>query len=339
MSWIQENVKYFKFSFLGAFLGILVAGAFAHFAGRPLGPTLFIVLVLSILELSISFDNAVVNATVLKKMTPLWQKRFLTWGILIAVFGMRFVFPIVIVSFAAQVSPWEALRLAFVEPAEYAARMQAVSHQVSAFGGAFLFLVALKFFFDEDKDIHWFSVFESKLSGLGKLPSLEVGLTLGLVYLLSKFLPGPLQSDYITAGAIGVITFIAVDALGAYLELSSENQKDIHKASVGMFIYLEVLDASFSFDGVVGAFALSQDLLVIATGLGVGALFVRSLTIYMVEKEVLQKFRFLEHGAFYAVASLACIMFVHPLFHVPEVVTGLIGVGFIFWSYMSSRRA
>jgi len=334
-----NHLKYFKGSFIAAGVGILLAAAFAHFAGRPLAGTLFIVVVLSILEVSISFDNAVVNATVLKKMTPIWQHRFLTWGILIAVFGMRLVFPVAIVSVAASLTPWAALQMAFLQPQEYAAKMLSVSHQVSAFGGAFLMLVALNFFFDEEKETHWFSGFERWMARLGRLPSMEIGFTLVTLYIFSKLMPLELQSEYLVAGVVGIMTFIAVDALGAYLELTAEQTKDMHKASLGMFIYLEVLDASFSFDGVIGAFALSQDLLVIATGLGVGAFFVRSLTIYMVENEILEQFKFLEHGAFYAVACLAGIMLVHPLMHVPEVVTGLLGVGFIGWAFLSSRKA
>jgi hypothetical protein len=334
-----EHLKYFSWSFVAAIIGLAIAVGFAHFAGRPLASTLFIVVVLSILEVSISFDNAVVNATVLKKMTPIWQKRFLTWGILIAVFGMRLVFPVAIVSIAAAMTPWESLQLAFLQPAQYAERMLSVSHQVSAFGGAFLLLVALKFFFDAEKTVHWFNPLEKRLAQLGKLPSFEIGLTILALFIFSKFMPQELQAEYLIAGVIGVLTFIAVDALGAYLEFTSEQTKDIHKASVGMFIYLEVLDASFSFDGVIGAFALSQDLLVIAVGLGIGAFFVRSLTIFMVEEEVLEQFQFLEHGAFYAVASLAAVMFIHPLVHIPEVVTGLLGVGFIGWAFLSSRKA
>ena len=75
---------------------------------------LWIVVVLSILEVSLSFDNAVVNATVLREMDPVWQQRFLTWGILIAVFGMRIVFPLLIVVIAANIGPWQAVVLASV---------------------------------------------------------------------------------------------------------------------------------------------------------------------------------------------------------------------------------
>jgi hypothetical protein len=107
---------------------------------------------------------------------------------------------------------------------------------------------------------------------------------------------------------------------------------------MGMFLYLEVLDASFSFDGVVGAFAITNNLFIIMIGLGIGAMFVRSLTIMLVEKGTLSEFRYLEHGAFYAIGILAIIMFANTIFHIPEVITGLIGAAFIGLSLWSSIR-
>src|SRR5690606_28965997 len=105
--------------------------------------------------------------------------------------------------------------------------------------------------------------------------------------------------------------------------------------------YLEVLDASFSFDGVIGAFALTSNLFVIAIGLGVGAMYVRSMTIMLVEKGTLAQYRFLEHGAFYAILILSVIMYVQTIYHIPEVITGLGGaalIGVALWSSIRWRR-
>ena len=102
-------------------------------------------------------------------------------------------------------------------------------------------------------------------------------------------------------------------------------------------MYLEVLDASFSFDGVIGAFAITSDVVVIMLGLAIGAMFVRSMTIYLVEKGTLEAYIYLEHGAHYAIGALALIMlFSGTGVHVPEVLTGLIGVAFIVWAVISS---
>lgn len=338
---MQAYMKYFK----GSFVFSIVCLVISYFVGYYYTGTvngglqaLLIAFILSILELSISFDNAVVNASVLKEMTPLWQHRFLTWGMLIAVFGMRFVFPLLIVGVVTGLNPWEAVVLAATKPDEYAKIMLGVHHEVSAFGGAFLLLVALKYFFDSEKEDHWIHQIEAPLVKLGKLEAVEVGVTLLAIYIASKYVHSEEALPVLYSGIAGVLTFLVVDGIGAFLQVPDTTQKDIHKASVGMFIYLEVLDASFSFDGVVGAFAVSNNLFIIALGLGVGAMFVRSLTIMMVEQGTLQKIRYIEHGAFYAVASLAAIMFLNTVFEIPELVTGSIGAAFIGFSIYSSLR-
>ncbi len=89
---------------------------------------------------------------------------------------------------------------------------------------------------------------------------------------------------------------------------------------------------------MIGAFALSNNLFIIAIGLGVGAMFVRSLTIMLVERETLACYRYLEHGAFYAIIALALMMFVNAVTHISEVVTGLIGAGFIVTAFLDSIR-
>ena len=113
----------------------------------------------------------------------------------------------------------------------------------------------------------------------------------------------------------------------------------VAKGGLGAFLYLQVLDASFSFDGVIGAFALSSNLFIIALGLGIGAMFVRSMTIMLVEKGTLAEYRYLEHGAFYAILALAAIMLLAVRFHIPETITGLIGAGLIGLSFVASTRA
>ena len=333
--------KYFLGSFFWSFIGLIIAfGIGYYYKGTVQGgfEALFIAFVLTLLEVSISFDNAVVNATVLKDMTPAWQHRFLTWGMLIAVFGMRLVFPLLIVAVVAHLGPWEALSMAALRPDEYAAIMTSVHHEVSAFGGAFLMLVALKYFFDTEKDIHWIRLIEEPLTKMGKMEAAEVGICLLLLWTFSKFVPEAEALPVLVSGIAGILVFLAVDGLGTFLQLPQEGVRDIHKASFGMFLYLEVLDASFSFDGVIGAFAITNNLFIIAVGLGIGALFVRSLTIMMVEKGTLEAFRYLEHGAFWAVGALALIMFSNMVYHVPEVITGMVGALLIGASIYSSHR-
>lgn len=335
-------MKYFKGSILLSIIGAFCAlGVGYYYSGNTGGAlsALFLATVLSVLEVSLSFDNAVVNAIVLKKMTPLWQHRFLTWGIAIAVFGMRLVFPLALVGVMAWINPIDALVLAATKPDEYAKIMISAHVPIAAYGGAFLMMVALKYFFDEAKEIHWISVIERPIAALGRVEAVSIGLTIITLYFCSQMQKPEEVMTFLVSGLWGLITYIIVDGIGAFLQVPGETEQlDLNKASMGMFLYLEVLDASFSFDGVVGAFAITNNLFIIMIGLGIGAMFVRSLTIMLVDKGTLAEYRYLEHGAFYAIGILAVIMFANTIIHIPEVITGLIGAAFIGLSLWSSIR-
>jgi hypothetical protein len=300
---------------------------------------LWIVVVLSVLEISLSFDNAVVNATVLRDMDPIWQRRFLTWGIAFAVFGMRVVFPVAIVAIAAQVGPIEAVRLAAADPERYEEMITAAHVGIAGFGGAFLAMVGLKFFFDQDKEIHWIGIIEKRLARLASIDAIDIAFVLLTLYLISRMLPAEEAPTLINAGILGILAYIAVEAVNSVLE---PPEVDIAGAAVrsglGGFLYLNVLDSAFSFDGVIGAFALSNNIFIIALGLGIGAMFVRSMTILLVDKGTLAQYRYLEHGAFWAILALAAIMLLSARWHIPEVITGLIGAVLIGLSLLWSSR-
>lgn len=337
----MKTFKYFQQSFALTLIGLGLAFWVGYrFTGTLAGglSSLFLAFILSILEVSLSFDNAVVNASILNKMTPRWRHRFLTWGILIAVFGMRIIFPVAIVSLLAHVSPWAAISMAIYQPDEYARVMLSAHVSLSGFGGSFLMMVALKYFFDEEKVNHWISFVERPLVKLGKMQAVEIGICLVSLYFLGRLLPESEGYTFITSGIWGLITYVLVDGVSSYLEMPEVAKVNLERASAAMFVYLEILDASFSFDGVIGAFALTNNLFIIAIGLGIGALFVRSLTIYLVEKKTLEQFAYLEHGAFYAIGILAAIMWLDPFLHIPEVVTGCLGALFIGISLIDSIR-
>ncbi len=293
--------------------------------------------VLSILEISLSFDNAIVNANKLNTMTPLWQKRFLTWGILIAVFGMRILFPLLVVSIAAHVSPFAALHIAISDPARYSALIHMAHLPIVAFGGTFLMMVALSYFMDQDKDIHWFSPLEKRLCNCANMRGLQIGAVVLIAALFAMAIGGHEAIRFVKAAGLGLATYVAVEQLGNLLDAKAASGA-VAKGGLGAFLYLEVLDASFSFDGVIGAFALTQNLFLIAIGLGIGALYVRSMTIMLVERETLAQFRYLEHGAFYSILILSFIMFAQVLVPVPEYITGTLGAGFILMSIIASMR-
>lgn len=341
--------RYFKgslaFTALCLVLGAWLGWTITHDLVGTLG-ILWIVLVLGVLEVSLSFDNAVVNATVLRDMTPVWQRRFLTWGIVLAVFGMRIVFPLAIVAIAARLGPIDALRLAATDPVTYERIITGAHVGISGFGGAFLAMVGLTFFLDEDKDLHWIGVVERPFSGLSRISGLAIAIVLLALYGISRLIDPAEAMTFVGAGIFGLVAYVAVQAIGAVLERDDEEEGagaaltgSVAKAGLASFLYLEVLDASFSFDGVIGAFALSNNLFVIALGLGIGAMFVRSMTVMLVDRGTLTEYRFLEHGAFYAIIALAAIMLISVRVEVPETVTGLIGAAFIGIAFLSSLHA
>jgi hypothetical protein len=322
---------------LGAWYGWELTGTIDGMLG-----IVWICAVLAVLEVSLSFDNAAVNASVLKDMSPLWQQRFLTWGIAIAVFGMRIVFPLVIVMVAASLGPVEAMKLALNEPTEYQRIVSEAHIGLMGFGGAFLGMVGLKYFFDSEKEVDWIAAIERPLSKVAEIEAIAIGLVLAGIWATSTMLADADALTFIIAAIAGLLVYLAVEIVNHLLEPPTPTTGDVAKAGFGAFLYLEVLDASFSFDGVIGAFALTNNLIIIAIGLGIGAMFVRSMTIFLVRKGTMSEYRYLEHGAFYAIMALAIIMFVNTFAHIPEVITGLIGavlIGLAFWSSVRWNKA
>lgn len=300
-----------------------------------LGPWAFVTaFLLTILEVTLSFDNAVVNARVLEHMSPKWQRRFLTWGMLIAVFGTRLVLPILIVAASVWMNPWTVAVLAALDPEAYTHLLEGSKHAIYSFGATFLVMVALKYFFDESKEVHWIHAIEDKLSGWGRIEAIEIGIALITLVGFSFLVPDE-QGIVLAAGVIGVVLFIMMQGLAAAF---SKGVAVAGAAGLSLFLYLNVLDSAFSLDSVVGAFALTTAIPVIVVGLGIGAWFVRSLTIYFVEKKTLDTLVYLEHGAHWAIFGLAVSMFAGLLFEVPEIITGGIGLAFVAAAYYSSLR-
>jgi hypothetical protein len=320
------------------------------------GTGLALTAILAILEISLSFDNAVVNATVLERMNAFWQKIFLTVGVAIAVFGMRLVFPMLIVGITARLSPAEAIHLALKkgsvhEHGSYAYLLKEAHPAIAAFGGVFLLLLFLDFVFEE-RELTWLTWIERPLARMGKLDQLSVSITL-LVLVFSAYVLAPdnKTGTVLASGIFGIATYLVVNGLGNFFDTEIEEDEEeaaasgssrraklavVGRAAFFLFLYLEVLDASFSFDGVVGAFAITSDPIIIAIGLGVGAMFIRSLTVFLVRKGTLAEYEYLEHGALWAIGALAIVLFLTMKWEVPEVVTGLIGVGFIGAAFISS---
>ncbi|WP_437032613.1 DUF475 domain-containing protein [Streptomyces sp. enrichment culture] len=360
-------VKTFRWAFAVTALGL--AAGVLYDGWTALG----IVAILSVLEVSLSFDNAVINAGILKRMSAFWQKIFLTVGIVIAVFGMRLVFPVVIVAVSARLSPWSAVHLALTDKDRYQELVTDAHPSIAAFGGMFLMMIFLDFVF-EDREIKWLGWLERPLARLGRIDMLSVCIAL-IVLLVSATTFGAHAHQHggthadkaetvLLAGIGGLITYLVVGGLSGFFEQRLEDEEEREqeaeqdarrtggasgspvklagKAAFFMFLYLEVLDASFSFDGVIGAFAITNDIVLMALGLGIGAMYVRSLTVYLVRQGTLDDYVYLEHGAHYAIGALSLILLITIEYEINEIVTGLVGVvliGASFWSSVRRNRA
>jgi uncharacterized protein len=336
-------MQHFRVSFIVTIACLAGAGwwGYSHSGLPGAFAALGIAMILGVMEVSLSFDNAVVNASVLKNWDKFWQGLFLGVGIIIAVFGMRLLFPLVIVAQAADLGLLEVWNLALSDPAAYSMHLTNHHAEVAAFGGIFLLLVFLNFLLDDEKETHWLGVIEEKLGALGKVASISVMIALGTLLASLSLVDEGRKLVVLTAGLWGVLVYVGVDVISSLLESKDEgsNVGDmVKRGGIGGFLYLEVLDASFSFDGVIGAFAITKDVVIIMLGLAIGAMFVRSMTVFLVRKGTLDEFVYLEHGAHYAIGILALIMLASMKFHVPEVFTGLIGVAFIAASLWSSIR-
>ena len=252
---------------------------------------------------------------------------------------MRIVFPVVIVATFAWINPFAAIHLALSDPDEYSHIIHQSHSSIAAFGGTFLIMVSLKFFIDEDKSIDWIVGLEKNLRKWGSIRGFEIALVLLIISFMSQVVNESQQASFLLSAISGLLVFTLVDGLGSFLDDYSNSATNMGaRGGLGAFLYLEVLDASFSFDGVIGAFALTTNIILIAIGLGIGAMYVRAMTIMLVEKGTLQQFRYLEHGAFYSIFALSIIMFAQSVIEVPETITGAIGAIIIGLSLYSSVR-
>ncbi len=312
--------------------------------GWQMGLAAFVVtVILSILEITLSADNAVVNSRVLVKMSRLWQLLFLTVGIFVAVFLVRFALPILMVAAMTSLDSIEVLTLAINDADKYGEYLHEISPSINAFGGIFLLFVAMFFFMERGRQHLWIRPIEWALQVVSRVPYLKYIIAFS-VFVPVFYITDPADRDAVFGALVaGALTYLILHSITLMMEhINKKNQlkKQVGWAAFVSFMYLEVLDASFSLDGVVGAFALTNNIIIIMAGLGIGALWVRTMTLYMVKHQTLNTYRYLESGAHWAIAGLSLVMFL-KLAHIElsELVVGSIGLVFIGAAIYSSVLA
>lgn len=300
---------------------------------------LLIVLGLVLFESITSIDNAIINAEVLQSMQPRARRWFLTWGIFIAVFVVRGVLPWLIVwVMTPDLGPWDALTASFTaDPAAHEA-IQASSSVLLMGGGVFFIFLFCHWIFLEPKKIGL--PLERLIAQHGAWFYAVVSITLTIIIWFALD-----DSPMLAFGAVvGSSAFFITHGFKRYAEeqealiLSGKG----HMSDIGKIFYLEVIDLTFSIDGVVGAFAFTLSVPLILLGNGIGAILVRQLTIYGVDR--IKKYVYLKNGAMYSVFVLGCVMLAHGFgLHIPEWLTPLatfLIVGYFFFkSIWQIRKA
>ena len=332
----SSPIRIFAVSALAS-VGALVA------VGLGLGAdALFVTVVLAAIEITFSFDNAIINAKVLEKLAKPWQLLFLTVGIVIAIFGMRVLFPIVIVALTAHLGWHDVVNLALHHPHEYAHHLEKAHASIAAFGGAFLLMLSLNFFFDDERKVRWIRRLENWLSRFSHWSVAPLVAVVALIT-LARLPANSHGADTLVAGLLGAGTYVLLQVVEAlFARLRGEQSSTVKQTGVAALLtllYLEILDASFSFDGVIGAFAVTSDVVLIAIGLGIGALWARSLTVYMVRRRMLSKYIYVEHGAHYTVFVLAVVLLLSVMYDIADYIPGVAGLAIIGSSVAASLQA
>ncbi len=348
---------YYGGSLLVTVIGLAVVGALTALKVGTLtavAGAVAITFLLAGLETTLSFDNAVINAGILRKLDDKWRHRFLTWGILIAVVGMRLYFPIAIVQFTAHLGFFEVGKLAVNDPHQYGEYLEHAHPLIAMFAGMYLLQIGLDFFFTE-RDTVWLRPVERALGKIGRMDN--VGLLVAVIVYAAICMNYHERSLWVP-GIFAIGIYQGVSMVSSHFENKNEEEEAAEdearkeaeaagrkysikklsgKAAFFMFLYLELQDASFSFDGVSGAFAITPNVLYITVGLAIGAMFVRSMSIHFVETDKLEEFDYLEHGAYWAIMALSVLILISLGTDLGEVIPGVVTFGIVVASLLWSK--
>ncbi len=325
------GVKHYNFAITASVAIIIGTVFFSGFA------SLIPLIALALIEIVFSFENAVINSQVLSTMHRIWRIIFLTVGIFVAVFLVRALLPLVLVANTTDNTIAEVFDLALHHPQEYAHQLESAYPVIAAFGGVFLLMVGLRFF-GEKRKVRWLDGLEAPLGEFNQPWRVSIFGAIVAVTIIYTFL-APGDSKVAMAGVLGAITFLIIKLISKLL-IGHETKRThgSHSHGFTQLIYLELLDASFSFDSVIAAFAITKSILLITAGLAIGAIFVRSMTLHLLDNGTLRHYRYLVHGAHYAILVLSAMLLAGIRFQIPEFIAGVVGILIIVLSLHSSRR-
>lgn len=297
--------------------------------------SLFIILTilgLSLFEIIISIDNAIINAEVLSTMQQKARKWFTTWGIFIAVFIIRGIFPWLIV-FATNpaLGPIGALTATFSNDPKIAHTIESSAPILFIGGGTFLIFLFFHWLFLEPKSYGLFH--EPFFHRQGAWFYSTVSILLLLIVWFA------LQKDPILAfsAAAGSTAFFITHGFKQYAQAQEEELVEKKGLSdLSKILYLEVIDTTFSVDGVIGAFAFTLSVPIIFLGNGIGAVMLRNLTVKNIER--IKKYRYLKNGAMYSILFLGLVMLLESFgFEIPPWVSPAVTFATVAYFFQKSR--
>jgi hypothetical protein len=295
---------------------------------------ILIVLGLILFETISSIDNAVINAEVLSTMPVRARKWFLSYGLLFAVFVVRGMLPWLIVWMTnLSLGPVGALTATFSEDPEIARMIEESSPFLLVGGGVFLIFLFCHWLFIEAKNYGLQGERFFHQHGVWFFAIVSIILTVIVWFSIQK---NPLMA---LGAVVGSTAFFITHGFKQNAEL---HEKELMGGSSSMsdwskILYLEVIDATFSIDGVVGAFAFTLSVPLILIGNGIGAFVVRELTVSNIDR--VKKYIYLKNGAMYSIFFLGIIMVLDSFgIHIKEWVSPIITISVIGYFFYRSKQ-
>jgi len=287
---------------------------------------------LCMFEIICSIDNAIINAEVLGTMQPKYRRWFLLWGILFAVFLVRGLLPLLLVWFSApELSPWEVFTAMFSDKPEIKDAIETSSPILLIGGGTFLLFLFFHWLFLEEKHFG--------LKGERYFFSKGVWFYAVVSILLMIIVWFAIEKNAMMAfgAVVGSTAFFIVHGFRQNAELQEQKLMGGDMSDISKIMYLEVIDATFSIDGVLGAFAFTMSVPLILIGNALGAIAVRQITVGNIER--IKNYRFLKNGAMYSILCLGTIMLADSFgYHIPEFVSPMITFAVVGLFYLKSVR-
>lgn len=288
---------------------------------------------LALFEVVVSIDNAVINASVLATMSQRARRWFLIWGLLFAVFAVRGLLPLLIIwATNPSLGPIGALTATFSNDPHVAETIEQSAPILLMGGGVFLLFLFFHWIFLEDK--RYGLIGERFIHRQGVWFYAVVSVLLSVIVWFALHI-NPLMAF---GAVVGSTVFFITHGFKQNAEQQEKELLHSTKSDISKIMYLEAIDASFSIDGVLGAFAFTFSVPLILIGNGIGAVVLRELTLRNIER--IQRYIYLKNGAMYAIFGLGTVMILDSFgFHIPHWVSPMITFVVIGYFFFKSRRA